>query len=506
MIKLHFKCELCSDIVLNASAATSSSASERLDYIPGNKFLGIFAKKQYGAVGELDVDTIFHSDSVCFSDAHPIVKGQRSLKMPLDFFTDKNDEEKGIYLNHLLDKDHYETLRENDVQTRQMRKGYFIEAEGAIYKEDSIYSDARFSVKSAYNRNKRRPEDEQMFGYFSLPKGSVWSFYVTLKGAAAESKDLKDLIINSLEGKASIGKSTTAEYGRVCITHVEETAEDDKSITIKLKKPKEDKKEEITWIKVYAASNLCFLDDSGEFTLSPKAEDLDESLAGMEICWSKTQIRHRLYTSWNGHRKARDADRWIIEKGSVFFIKATKEVKLEQKQRVGLFQNEGFGEIIFQDKVFEKALPEGELKVKNLSVYAVAQKEEKDGKKKKVSPISLNSKEQQVKKYLKRIKQRTEENRTAKEVITFMKAYQGEMVNLSSSQWGQLHNFAINIENEDNLKELLFNDDIGFLNTASRKNTWKRKLVKGLEQAYNDQPETARFFIIQLSNEAAKRS
>ncbi|AFC23193.1 hypothetical protein [Saprospira grandis] len=498
MIKLHFKCELCSDIVLNASAATSSSASERLDYIPGNKFLGIFAKKQYGAVDKLDVDTVFHSKLVCFSDAHPIVKGQRSLKMPLDFFTDKNDEEKGIYLNHLLDKGHYETLRKNDVQTRQMRKGYFIEAEGAIYKEDSIYSDARFSVKSAYNRNKRRPEDEQMFGYFSLPKGSVWSFYVTLKGAAAESKDLKDLIINSLEGKASIGKSTTAEYGRVCITH-------NKELDVENVSPESVTVSKDEWIKVYAASNLCFLDDSGEFTLSPKAEDLDKNLAGMEICWSKTQIRHRLYTSWNGHRKARDADRWIIEKGSVFFIKATKEVELKQKQRVGLFQNEGFGEIIFQDKVFDKEVPAIE-EHNSYNRYEKpredkpekADSSETEGGSKKAIP--LNSKEQQIKKYLKRIKQRTEENSTAKEVLDFMKTHQAEMVKISSSQWGQLHNFAINIEDEKNLKELLFNDDIGFLNTASRKNTWKRNLVKGLEQKYS------RFFIIQLSNEAAKRS
>lgn len=500
MIKLHFKCELCSDIVLNASAATSSSASEHLDYIPGNKFLGILAKKKYGAAKTVEgiaVDTVFHSNSVCFSDAHPIVKGKRSLKMPLDFFTDKNDEEKGIYLNHLLKEEHYKTLRENDVQTRQMRKGYFVEEEGTIYKEDSIYSDARFSVKSAYNRNKRRPEKEKMFGYFSLPKGSVWSFYVTLK---EEAVTLKKLIIDSLEGKASIGKSTTAEYGRVLITY-------DEQLDVEGFDPEPITVSKGEWIKVYAASNLCFLDDSGEFTLSPKAEDLDEKLAGMEICWSKTQIRHRLYTSWNGHRKARDADRWIIEKGSVFFIKATKEVELKPKQRVGLFQNEGFGEIIFQDKVFEKALPEGKLEVKNLSVYAVAQKEEKDDKKKNTSPISLNSKEQQIQKYLKRIKQRTEENDIAKEVIAFMKAYQADMIKISSSQWGQLHNFAINMENEGNLKDLLFHKDIGFLNTASRKNTWKRNLVKGLEQAYNDQSKkTARFFIIQLSNEAAKRS
>ncbi|WCL81796.1 hypothetical protein PPO43_01630 [Saprospira sp. CCB-QB6] len=498
MIKLHFKCELCSDIVLNASAATSSSASEHLDYIPGNKFLGILAKKKYGAAKTVEgiaVDTVFHSNSVCFSDAHPIVKGKRSLKMPLDFFTDKNDEDKGIYLNHLLDKCHYKTLRENDVQTRQMRKGYFIEEEGTIYKEDSLYSDARFSVKSAYDRNKRRPKDEQMFGYFSLPKGSVWSFYVTLKGAAAESEKLKKLIVESLVGKASIGKSTTAEYGRVCITHNKELDVENvvhESVTVG--------KDE--WIKVYAASNLCFLDDSGEFTLSPKAEKLDENLTGMEICWSKTQIRHRLYTSWNGHRKARDADRWIIEKGSVFFIKATKEVKLKRKQTVGLFQNEGFGEIIFQDKVFDKEVPAISEDYKRYEKPREDKPEKADsskteGESKKAIP--LNSKEQQIQKYLKRIKQRTEENSTAKEVITFMKAYQGEMVNLSSSQWGQLHNFAINIEDEDNLKDLLFNKDIGFLNTASRKNTWKRNLVKGLEQKYS------RFFIIQLSNEAAKR-
>ncbi|MBK6948991.1 MAG: hypothetical protein IPH16_13905 [Haliscomenobacter sp.] len=35
-----------------------------------------------------------------------------------------------------------------------------------------------FAIRSAYNREDLRANDGQMFGYFSLPQGSTWTFTV----------------------------------------------------------------------------------------------------------------------------------------------------------------------------------------------------------------------------------------------------------------------------------------------------------------------------------------
>src|SRR5699024_6023908 len=98
---------------------------------------------------------------------------------------------------------------------------------------------------------------------------------------------------------------------------------------------------------IYAKSNLCFIDETtGNYTAQPTAKQLcgDENA---EILWKDCQVRSRNYKIWNRHRWNKDADRIIIERGSVFVLKLSKEVSSEFfSNGIGSHKNEGFGEVI----------------------------------------------------------------------------------------------------------------------------------------------------------------
>ena len=160
----------------------------------------------YEKVSEKHEDIVldlFHNGKVRFGDAHPYVQGQESLNVPLKWFhakgksvTDK------IYL-------HLNQLSEEiiaDEQPKQARSGYFTTS-GNLVKIDQD-----FSLKSSYDSEKMQAKDAQMYGYFSLKKGTEWSFTVE-----DESGNFADKIKEAIKGEKRIGRSRSAEYGLISI-------------------------------------------------------------------------------------------------------------------------------------------------------------------------------------------------------------------------------------------------------------------------------------------------
>jgi len=245
MKKIKFECRLLSDVVLKSTSATEG-ASENLDYIPGAKFLGIAAKSLYDPGNAKKTLDIFHNGSVQFGDAHICIEGKRTLKVPANWFF-KKGENVGTdkYLHHKLTRDIKQKLSADGIQLKQARKGYFTN-------NKYINTESNFSIKSAYDSNKRKAKDSQMYGYFALPKGSVWEFTVFTKD------EYVDDIISSLAGRKRIGRSRSAEYGLVDIYTVKDSiVESNRDIGI-------------GEVVVYAESNLCFYNELGQNTLQPE--------------------------------------------------------------------------------------------------------------------------------------------------------------------------------------------------------------------------------------------
>lgn len=340
MKTLQFRCKLQSDVILNVKAATEGNQNT-LDYIPGSNFLGIAAAgyKKYDKQQQLD---LFHNGIVRYGDAHPVnhESNVRSLRVPASMFYPKllKIEDK-CYILHAYDRDQdHEGENGGPQQLKQSRNGFyeFSANEGVLV--DTCKS---FAIKSAYNREERRAMDSQMFGYESLCKGMEFLFEVE-----TDKDEYCQVIIDALVGKKQIGRSRTAQYGLVEITY-ENTPFSQPASTDNLFK-----KNGKTYAIVYADSRLIFLDENGEPTLQPSAEDL--KLEG-RIEYALSQVRTFQYAPWNYKRQTRDTDRCGIEKGSVLVIELPEGYKTEglKSKYVGHYNNEGFGRVIYNPAFLE---------------------------------------------------------------------------------------------------------------------------------------------------------
>ncbi len=320
---LKFKCTLESDLVLSQTSSSEGN-QKTLDFIPGNNFLGIVASKIYDDDSSESLE-LFHSGKVRFGDAHPSIDGIRGLKVPASMYYPKlSSASEECYIHHLTDHNS-EDIKSK--QLKQCREGFYAFGETTGKPVDI---QKNFTIKSAYDSEVRRSKDGQMFGYESLSKGLVLYFEVE----SELSEEMNEKLIKNLCGKKHIGHSRSAEFGLVSI----EQADFNEIISSKSDGNME-------FVTVYADSRLIFLDENGEPTYQPTAEDL--GVNGGEIDWSKSQIRTFQYAPWNGKRHTYEADRCGIEKGSVFVIKLDGATCPEKSQYVGSYKNEGFGKVIY---------------------------------------------------------------------------------------------------------------------------------------------------------------
>lgn len=488
MKSLYFRCELLTDIVLNQKAATEGN-QKSLDFIPGSNFLGIVAKELYMELTQEESLELFHSGKVRFGDAHPEKNGKRTLRVPASMYKPKlGNMEDGLYIHHEVADPNAAEYK--DFQPKQCRDGFYLFENGRM---EEIKVEKSFAIKSAYDKKFRRSADEKMYGYESLDSGSSWLFEITLENDAWE-----DMIKNVLKGKKRIGRSRTAQYGLVEIEAV-----NDYQINV------ESNTGNCDFALVYADARLIFTDEYGLPTFQPTAESL--GFEHGEIDWSNTQIRTFQYAPWNFTRQARDTDRCGIEKGSVIYVKKKEgadRLIYPETPFVGVYQNEGFGKVIFNPD-FLNAEPDSNGK----ALYNVEKLKDNDRREEK-KELEINTDEPQLIKYLK-----IKNNNTVKEqmiyiaINKFVKMHDKRFAeDKFASQWGTIRSIAMFHESEDDLKNALFERNNGYLEHGVAKEKWDRRDRKEIFRQFVD--EDLKDFhgidfqsaIINLASEMAKIS
>ena len=477
---LTFNCTFLSDVILNASSATAGT-KDSLEYIPGAKFLGIVAKAIYNnKLSDEATLNIFHNGKVSFGDAHLVYNKERSLKIPFNFLEKKKKQIQSyedFWIHHLLEDSERQKLLGEGTQLKSRQTGYFLPKEKRI-----ISTKMSYALKAAYDADKRRSKDRSMYGYKAHEKGSVWQFKVELN---EETVVYADLISESLLGEHGLGKSRSAQYGRV---KIEKIAEDEKVVeTTSVGET----------VVVYAASNLCFIDkNTGQYTVNPLAMQLGFE-GEAKVDWSRSKIQHRLYAPWNVKRSSRDADRWIVEKGAVFIINNVRIVNWEKIQKgIGIFRGEGYGEILINPSF----LTEEKVSLqKNIAPSKSSQET--------VKTVELSGSDLWIKQLLDSIQnKRLPQDTIADDVTRFIRKQIAKFEKISSSQWGQIRNIAQNVPDSETLETLLFNETVGFLRTAKRKGVWHNKfriLQKEIERHENFKNQQT--FLIALASEMQKK-
>ena len=472
--RMKFKCTLKSDVIISQTSSTEGN-QKTLDFIPGNKFLGIVAGSLYDRK-ELTNEqklAIFHSGKVRFGDAHPSAEGFRGLKVPASMYYPKlGSASQECYIHHLTDHSNKDIKAK---QLKQCREGFY------IFKDQvgrRVQVQKNFAIKSAYDKETRRSKDGQMFGYESLTKDLVLYFEVE----SDLTDELNNLIEETLRKTKHIGHSRTAEYGVVEIENAD-YQEMESALS----------PAHSGYISVYADGRLIFLDENDEPTYQPDAKAL--GLEGGEIDWSKSQIRTFHYAPWNGKRHTYDTDRCGIEKGSVFVVKRNKATCPEKSQYVGYYQNEGFGKVIYNPAFLaEKTNGNG------LALFTL-------GESQSTEPASLTiaKPDTPLIAFLTNKKETATSNRSVYQLV------QEEIAVLSplfqkgkfASQWGSIRSIAMITTEGHSLTTAVEN----FLNHGVAKDKWeergrKEKLIRFMKA---HETEDLQNIIINLASEMAKR-
>lgn len=437
MKRIAYQCTLLTDLVMTSTPATEGF-HRSLNYIPGAKFLGMVAKSLYKMKQPKSTLDIFHNGHVQFGDAHPYVNGERLNVLPLSWMFKKEaerDEPRHIHLSY--------TPPCNG--TEQERNAYFTKDYEWVEIQEN------FNIKSAYNSNQYRAQDEQMYGYFALPRDTTWCFYIDYKEAAYIEKIEKVLL-----GKRRIGKSKTAEYGMIDIKVIKEVIQEKQTT-------------EKGWVYLYAASNWCFYDDFGQCTLQPTPEQLGLPKGAM-IHWDKSAIRSRKYRTWNQKRRNRDADRLIIQRGSLIVARIEQsEHTYDWKSGIGAHRAEGFGQVLVNPDFLpqEQSVHPNVLKKYNGDIQQPASENVLLYQAEETDDVVLNF--LQYRQTLTHTKSELE-----RKVDEFIEAHPTRYDDISSSQWGQIRKYARLSGTIPILKQFLFDKDKGFLQTGQSAQLWRK--------------------------------
>lgn len=496
MHNLTFKCTFLSDVILDLSTATEGT-SPSLRYIPGSNFLGIVAR-HYKSFDSEKAFELFHSGNVRFGDAHLSTNNNRSLKMPASWFFKKDDKEKERpYIHHAITKNMRDDFPEKGIQLKQVRTGYF-----DIETGQKIDTENNFSIKSAYNIEERRSADEQLYGYNALRKGSNWLFTVE-----ADDESLLNEIKEKLKGRHNIGRSRSAQYGRVKIEeHAQLTNKRQQNEPVEIVDNKGNR-----FLVIYFESCATFVDEYGEATFNPLMSDLKTGLEDKNIMWENSQILTRSFSPWNGKRKARDADRVCIDKGSVLVIQIDNNFDLKLYRDavafgVGLYRQEGFGKVIINpqflsanaDAEYQCLLKKSE-KIESASIEGIIDKDDSDNK------------------ALEWINAKTEINRKTNEILhltnEFIKNNELTFENITSSQWGTIREIVSRHKDFNKAKLALFekpgesNKGVsGILYRGKSEKRWRRcRDILEKEANKISDGQTASRFLICLCTEMAKK-
>jgi len=447
MRELIFQVEFKSDIVLPATSNTEGNI-QNLDFIAGSNFLGMVAKNYNNFSNSFDV---FHSGKVRFGDATVLKDNKITYKMPLSYFYEKLDDKK--IFNHHLIKDFKQFN-----QLKQKRDGY-------ITKDlDEVYIDYNYSQKSAYDKSKRTSLEGSMFGYTAIKNGLKWQFIVKIDNSI-DNKDIKLLKKTLLDSKR-LGKSKSAQYGRVEITPKENPKVEEI----------EDKSKKDTTI-LYFNSRVALIDNNGYPTL-----DLSYICDGLEVDYSKTQIKTQTFTPYNGARETKDYERVVISKGSVVAIKDIKQEQLDSiKSGIGAYLSEGFGDILINPTFLSEYSFEFGSKASALS---------KDGAK---APIPTTH----LAKFLKqKEKDREDKLNNLNDVDIFILKYKKSLFNnIKPSQWGKIR--SICTSGNDNFIEEIRN----YISNGTKK--WEQNQIDILLND-NNSLEFIKLISIQMPKQGAK--
>lgn len=335
-----FEIELKQPVIISQQAATVG-AHQSLDYIAGSALLGLAAAKLYAELSPEDAFTVFHSGYVQFLDALPVLNDEIAYPVPLNlhaFKAEKYTEDHQILAKHVFDVSEMNLQGKQPVQLR----GFYLTTSGK-----KVTPSKQQTLKTAIDQKQNRAAESQLFGYEALNAGQKFRF--ALQAEDSISEELWQKLINSFNGTAHLGRSRSAQFGRVEIQAVNACYVQQSGL-------------ESNQLTLWLLSDL-YLHHAGENTLVPTPESLGLPKEA-KLLTEKSFLRSRRYSTYNAYRKHYDKERQVITRGSVLRYQLpdgfTDYKELEQKlsQGLGLYTENGLGQVWINPPLLNNAHPQ----------------------------------------------------------------------------------------------------------------------------------------------------
>ncbi|WP_428481348.1 hypothetical protein [Pyruvatibacter mobilis] len=292
--RIKLRIEVTEPISFSAQAVTTGG-HHSLDHIPGAALLGVAAAHFYRDDGKpvdgVDAWTAFHSGKIRFGNGYPVLEdGKIALPVPRSLHARLGST--GV-MN--LSRAH----RTDGAQYQQLRAGY-IDASasrpGGVVRPHMLTT-----LKTAVDAITGTAASAQLFGTQSIAPGQIFEAFIECDDGL---ENQLDAIGMWLTGRQRIGKSRSAEYGRVeiLLSGASYDAMADPG-----------KKDECL---VYCASDVWI--GSVQNGQLPTAAEV--GLASGELDLSRSFINYRRYAPYNGRWRTVAPERQVIESGSVLMF------------------------------------------------------------------------------------------------------------------------------------------------------------------------------------------
>lgn len=296
MTQSTFDITLKQPLIISQQAA-SAGPQLSLDYLPGSVLLGLVASRLYASLDSDSAWIIFHSGLVRFGDALPLHNNEIALPIPMCWHAFKGlrtNENNRLIADNIFDLSQKDRKDLETKQPVQMRFGY-ITASGAY-----IVPRREQTLKTAIDANTGMAAESQLFGYEALSAGQ--KFRCTVSAHDALDPKLWKKLQETLVGEAHLGRSRSAQFGRVSIsqakTHQTPPLVSDNRI-----------------LTLWLTSDMLLL-NQGQPCLTPHPELLGLP-AGTVWNVENSFLRTRRYSTYNAFRRHYDSERQVISRGSV---------------------------------------------------------------------------------------------------------------------------------------------------------------------------------------------
>ncbi|MBM94525.1 MAG: hypothetical protein CMI09_01560 [Oceanospirillaceae bacterium] len=337
MPQASFDISLQQPLVISQQSA-SAGAHHSLDYIPGSILLGLAASHLYSTLDQDSNWLLFHSGLVRFGDALPLADQQVAYPMPMCWHYNKGESYKnGNALNADALFDASQASGDANRQPVQVRNGYVTE-QGQTVSPDKVQT-----LKTAINPNTGKAAESQLFGYEALAANQTFRFALS---ADDISQELWDKLTTALTGRAQLGRSRSAQFGKVMIAKTKDTKVS----------PSADNG---TLLTLWLQSDL-LLEHNGQPYLQPQPE-LIGLPEGSRWLVNSSFLRSRRYSLYNAYRRHYDSERQVISRGSVLRYELPQSLSPEQlnslQQGIGLQIESGLGQALVNPELLSQAKP-----------------------------------------------------------------------------------------------------------------------------------------------------